>query len=165
MRKHFRLFAVALAFGITTEFAQAGDWIEKIYVRYEPAQTFKRISEYFTGEESMDTRLIVRQPAEERAGLYWILRTQQPLNTLPEGSALRVSFIRKGRSEIETRTYPLTSPGKQRTLYAGITGADWHDADALPVAWKVELIDAQEQPLDAAQSFLWAFPENDQPEA
>lgn len=129
-----------------------------VQVRYEEAQTFKRISEYFTGVENQGRRLIVRQPAEERAGLYWVIHTGVPISELSEGAQLRVSFFRLGSADVETRTYPLPTDRRVNTLFAGITGADWTRDDKLPTAWKLELLDSRGEILDARESYLWQYP-------
>ena len=58
MQKHNSLALIFLAALFIAPSAMANAWIEKVYVRYEPAQNFKRISEYFTGKENTGDRHI-----------------------------------------------------------------------------------------------------------
>ena len=47
-----------------------------------------------------------------------------------------------------------------REVLLGITGSDWPNPDKKALAWRITLIDGQENELAVHESFLWAFSEN-----
>lgn len=150
------LLVVVSLFGAAQ--AHAGDWFGKVYVRYESERNFKRISEYFTGEENLGCRLVVRQPENDRAGLYWVILLEQAATHLPDGAQLRVTFYRPGALEPESRAYALANDRSVNTIYAGVTGMDWPEMSQLPTAWQLEILNAQGEILDVKESFLWRYP-------
>jgi len=75
---------------------------------------------------------------------------------LPTGSQLKLEVIRSDSWGTKTFTFDLDTEGtRTRDIYAGLTGSDWSDDSAQPIAWKITLLDAQGQPLDDKKSFLW----------
>jgi len=158
MQSIVKTFATLTLFLSLSAIASASEWFDKVYVRYEPEQTFKRISEYFTGKEAQGNRMVVRLPVESREGMYWVIRLNQSTAQLPTGAQLKVSFYREGSITPESRTYPLDTERSVYTIFAGITGNDWPDKEAKPSAWKLELIDASGKAISSKKSFLWEYP-------
>lgn len=161
MQSFFKTALLASAFSLLSTLTYADAWIDKVQVRYKPEETFKRISEYFTGKENQGNRLIVRIPNDERAGLYWIIQLDQSVKNLPEGAQLRIDFFRQGSATVESRTYPLSNKRDVKTIFAGITGNDWKAEDPKPTAWRLEVLDKDGQALDTKQSYLWRYPQEE----
>ncbi len=159
MRKTFRYLLLVVSFVLMhSTVVGAHEWLDIVRVQYEKEQTFKRISEYLTGEEYQGRRMIVRNPENERAGMYWKLQLRKSTHELPEKAQLKVSYFRKNSSEIESRTYAISNERSVYVIYAGVTGSDWIEEESVPSAWKIELLDAEGKCLDMKQSFLWEYP-------
>lgn len=154
--KYFGCF-LFLSLSILTQL-QAGAWLDAIDVRYEKAETFKRISEYLTGKEYQGNRVIVRFPETERAGMYWVCQLKQSTALLPPKTRLKVSYFKKGSGEMKWQSFELSNKRNVPTVFAGITGDGWKESEAMPSAWRVDLIDQEGNILDSQQSFLWELP-------
>ena len=127
--------------------------------RYVEAKSFKRISEYFTGRENPGNRLLCRSRPAEREGLYFILSLDEHSRKLPQGSQFVVEFIRP--DDPETQTIRILVPEKRprgKEIYLGLTGDDWQDKTARPVAWRLRLVDASGEVIAERKSFLWECP-------
>jgi hypothetical protein len=123
---------------------------------------FRRISEYFTGEENTSGRLIERTDPQTRAGYYFIISLEwHPRTTLPAGTQADIDYIRKDDPEPRHAHFTFSAPtGTFHEILLGLTGAGWTDPDASMVAWRVTLKDAAGAVLADRQSFLWSLPEN-----
>jgi hypothetical protein len=44
----------------------------------------------------------------------------------------------------------------KKSIFLGLTGKDWADGNANPVAWKIEIQNLNEEILFYKQSFLWS---------
>ena len=127
--------------------------------RYVEAKSFKRISEYFTGRENPGNRLLCRSRPADREGLYFILSLDEHSRKLPQGSQFVVEFIRP--DDPETQTIRIPVPEKRprgKEIYLGLTGDDWQDKTARPVAWRLRLVDASGEVIAERKSFLWERP-------
>jgi hypothetical protein len=130
--------------------------------RYIEDMDFRRISEYFTGQENTSGRLIERTDPQQRAGYYFIVSLAwHPHTTLPAGTQADVDYIRKDDPQPRHAHFTFSAPtGTFNEILLGLTGTDWTDQDATMVAWKVTLKDAAGAVLADRQSFLWSLPEN-----
>lgn len=133
--------------------------------RYVEAKSFKRISEYFTGRENPGNRLLCRSRPAERAGFYFILSLDEHSRKLPQGTQFVVEFIRPDDPETKTIRVPVPeNRPRGKEVYLGLTGDDWSDKTARPVAWRLRLVDASGEVLAERKSFLWERP-NDKVES
>jgi hypothetical protein len=58
-----------------------------------------------------------------------------------------------------TYEFAFTPTNRKTSLVElGITGADWPHGDALPLAWKIEILDDNSAVIAAKKSFLWENP-------
>lgn len=139
--------------GVVTKAAE----IELAFTDYLRTGQFQRISEYFTGQERAGSRTLLRSNPEERSGLYFIIRLNEPL----ESSAINqveVELIRNESGEVETFTFHIENrQGKGRWIYCGLTGDDWPDEKVSPLAWSVRLKHNQRE-LAQHRSFLHSLP-------
>ena len=127
--------------------------------RYVEAKSFKRISEYFTGRENPGNRFLCRSHPAEREGLYFILSLDEHSRKLPQGTQFVVEFIRP--DDPETQTIRIPVPEKRtrgKEVYIGLTGDDWPDKTARPVAWRLCLVDVSGGVIAERKSFLWEHP-------
>ncbi len=144
----FALIAVRLTAGPLTAV--------RVWTDYRTAESFERISEYFTGQEASSKELILRSRAEERAGYYFLVRVANPQ---VEGCAAtaEIKVILPGQTTAQTFLLrpAVALPRGQTVLHLGLTGPDWPDAKQAPVAWQVRLLADDGSELLRERSFLW----------
>lgn len=132
--------------------------IKEVVTEYRTEQDFKRIREYFTGDEFTGRRLVVRSQADERAGCYFVLTMQEPVRKLPTDAKVRIAVVLSG--DEQPAVYDLPLPEERpagREIFAGLTGTDWADPEARPMAWRVALIDSAGNETSHRNSYLWKY--------
>jgi len=122
---------------------------------------FRRISEYFTGQENTSGRIIERTDPQQRAGHYFILSLEfHPRTTLPKGTQADLDYIRKNHAETVHQHFVFSADtGTWNEILLGLTGAAWPEKDESIVAWKITLKDATGKLLADRQSFMWGIPD------
>jgi len=128
--------------------------------RYMEDVEFRRISEYFTGDENKTGRVIERTDPKQRAGRYFIVSLEFHWHTtLPAGTQADLDYIRQDNAEPQHQHYVFsTDTGTWNEILLGLTGAAWPDKDESIIAWKITLKDAAGKVLADCQSFLWGMP-------
>ena len=130
----------------------------RLWPGYRTAESFDRISEYFTNEENTGAQIILRTQPKERAGYYFLLRVK---NAAPlAGARIELDLITAAAPRPQTHTFtPASLPAGKPVINLGVTGADWPGGpDAHPVAWRLRLLAADGRELLSEQSFLWGRP-------
>jgi len=130
--------------------------IVRIFPGWRDAASFKRISEYFDGRENTGGEAVLRTQPAQRAGYYFLVRVTAPAATAGVKAHLQVITEANARPR-EFDFSPALRTG-DTVFHLGLTGADWSDAQANPVAWRLDLTDAEGHPLASAQSYLWEKP-------
>ena len=134
---------------------------EVTFVRVWPgwvdAEAFETISEYFTGREESGNRIVHRTNPDVRAGFYFLARVANT-DAPPTGAKFSLQVIRPGNPEAKTYTFPAELREGSTVFQLGLTGDDWPDREVHPVAWKIDLLSADNQVLATSQSFLWSKP-------
>ncbi len=122
---------------------------------------FRRISEYFTGQENTSGRIIERTNPQQRAGHYFIISLEfHPRTTLPRGTQADLDYIRKNHAETQHQHFTFSADaGTWNEILLGLTGTDWPDNNETIVAWKITLKNASGKVLADDQSFLWGIPD------
>lgn len=131
--------------------------IVRILPEYRTADSFVRVSEYFTGRESTRGATLLRTQPEAREGYYFALRTKALVRH--EIAWLELQIITPFSPEPRTESFATTIPAGSHLTRFGLTGADWPDPKARPVAWKLRLLDADGAELASEQSYLWSKPD------
>ena len=139
-----------------------GATIVRIRPDYRTAESFDRISEYFTGAENTGGEIVLRTHPETRAGFYFFTRLKVRDDITIADAQIEISVITPASPE--AKTFLLRVPVALRKgtvlLNPGLTGPDWPwtgaDANARPVAWRVRLLHASGAVLASAQSYLWS---------
>ncbi len=127
--------------------------------RYETAQTFKRISEYFTGRENTGNRMILRTNPQVRPGYYFIFSLDESMQALPEGSIALMGVIWPGNPKpVEYALFLPIPRENKKELWFGLTGNANPGQTAQPVAWKISLLSPDGSTLVERKSFLWEQP-------
>jgi hypothetical protein len=145
-----RLFLLAL---IPTAALLASDvTLVRVWTGPRTAESFERISEYFSGEENTGGQTVLRTQPAARAGYYWLIRTKTGAAT---DARIELSVLVAGTDTPRVITLPTRLPSGSHATMVGLTGEDWPNLEARPVAWKLRVLDAAGNPLATEESFLW----------
>jgi hypothetical protein len=146
------LFLSALA--VTASAAELS--IVRVFTGWRDAASFKHISEYFDGRENTHGEIMLRTHADQRAGYYFLVRAANP--GAPVTVQLKVQLIAPTEPKLRNFTFPAELKSGENVLNLGLTGADWPDFKANPVAWKLDIVAADGRVLATEKSYLWEKP-------
>ncbi len=130
--------------------------IVRVFTGWRDAASFKRISEYFDGKENTGGEAVLRTHPDQRGGYYFLVRVTNPAAARPATARLQV--ITHTDAKPQTFTFTPALKAGATVFHLGLTGPDWPDAKADPVAWKLELTDAEGKVLATEKSYLWDKP-------
>jgi len=163
VRAIFSLVLIALLLPLTGISAAQTIEFSRIRPEYRVDASFKRISEYFSGEENSGKRKVFRTRDDDRDGFYFSFRIEVARGeTVPAGTV--ALFLYAPGTYVPTE-YAFDLEAQSRRwieVIIGLTGTDWADPEVRPVAWRLEFRDASGQPIGFEESFLWRLPEEDQ---
>lgn len=133
--------------------------IEQGYTRYMREGQFQHLREFFSGEEYTGRRLIERSDPANRAGQYFVLILDARLRELPSDTVAVLDFLSANDLDPRTQRFPLQTSKKpgSRQIYLGLTGDDWNGEETQLIAWRVRLLQGEQQ-LAEWKSFLWEMP-------
>ena len=132
--------------------------IESGVVRYFDAGELQTLSAYFSSTFTSRGRVIVRTDETAVEGLYFQLLLEEELDQWPNELTLKVWYWEPDDLEATQRELELTPAElSTREVWIGLTGDDWPDPDAIPVAWKVEIEDRSGGMIADWKSFLWSL--------
>ena len=139
--------------------ATASATIIRVWPDYRAAESFDRISEYFTGAENTGNQIVLRTHPESRDGFYFFTRLKTPAD-IAAGAQVEIGVITPGSPAAKTFLLRVPVALRKGTLLLnpGLTGPDWPPTDAKthPVAWRVRLLSADGAELATSQSYLWS---------
>lgn len=150
-----------LIFALLTSLARA-DVIEftRIWPAWRDTASFVRISEYFGGKENSGRQTMLRTNPESRDGYYFLTRVKN--EGAPRADVRFVlEVITPDSPRPKVFTFPTSLPARGHVFNLGLTGKDWTDEEIHPVAWRLRLLDAEDNVLSSSHSFLWQMPESD----
>ena len=154
-----RLAALLFALGFLAPLSAADLSVVRVWPGYRTAESFERISEFFTGRENDSGQTLLRSQPSSRAGFYFLTRVK---NSGPALDDVRVELhVIRPDSATPRRIDNFTTtriPAGSHVFQIGLTGADWPDAGANPVAWQLRFLSADGTELLREQSFLWGQP-------
>lgn len=154
--------AVLISF-VCASFVHASDLqIIRVWPSYRQADSFKRISEYFSGNENTGSEIVLRTQPNERTGYYFLTRIK---NTGPAIANARVELqlITPVSPEVQTHSFDVALPTGKKVLQLGLTGGDWTNSKTKPVAWLVRFLTVDGVELAREQSYLWSQPDLPKP--
>jgi len=149
-------FLFALTLGCSSALV-GGVEVVRLLPEYMPATAFDRVSEYFTNKENTRGATIIRTQPASRDGFYFNLRAKSPAAI--EVVWIELQVITPTSTQTRTESFALSLPKGSHLVRLGLTGKDWPDAKAHPVAWKLRLLGADGAELATHQSFLWSKPD------
>lgn len=130
--------------------------IARVYTGWREAASFKRISEYFDGKENTGGETVLRTHPDQRAGYYFLVRVKNPAGPRPVKADLEIITDTAAKPVAHHFTANLNSG--DTVFHLGLTGNDWPGSAANPVAWKLDLTDADGNILATEKSYLWEKP-------
>ncbi len=154
-----RSFWTACCFCVLATFAKAEIRFVHVWGNYRTADSFVRISEYFTGhEEPGHGQTLLRTQPRQRGGYYFLSRVK---NTDAEisGAKIELQIITARNPAAVKYDFPIDVPRGQHVYQVGLTGTDWPTLDEQPVAWKMSLFSSDGKTLAEEQSFAWSKPD------
>jgi hypothetical protein len=131
----------------------------RIWPGYRTAESFERISEFVSGQENTGGQTFLRSQPGSREGFYFLTRIKNPGTSL-ENVRTELSVITPASAEpkVFAAFAPVSLPSGSHVFQIGLTGKDWPEPAANPVAWQLRLLSADGQELLREQSFLWSQP-------
>lgn len=148
--------AATLLFLLPAGAIERSDRILRIHGAYYPAEDFHRISEFFTGRENFGGRIVRRSFPEYREGYYLSVRLRAYPYRKKFENAVRLDIVRPGELDPETYWFALdASPRRTPEILLGLTGDDWPDPAAEPLAWRLAFYDPDGREIAWAKSYLW----------
>ena len=130
--------------------------LTRVWPAWRTAESFDRISEYFTGEENTGNHTVLRSQPEVRAGYYFLIRAKS--TGAQPGAKFVLQIITPAAPAPKTYTFPAALSAKETVFDLGLTGTDWPDRKTNAVAWHLAIVAADGRELASRQSFLWAKP-------
>lgn len=129
--------------------------IKTAYSRYLTQEEIRPILSTLSGKEANQQRFrtLVRSSEEAYQGRYFILQAERNLSP----ASARLEWIATDSKEVRERSFSIPS-NPNGWLYFGITGDDWPGPEVAVLAWRIELRDAQGNPVALWKSFLWEMP-------
>jgi hypothetical protein len=150
--------SAALVFACLPLVASAATGIVRVWTSYRTVDSFKRVSEFFDGQEDTGSEAVHRSQAGARDGFYFLVRTKT--DTAQTGASIAVDIVLPGRPEVKRFSFPVDLPPNQKVFQLGLTGADWPGVTVRPSAWRITLVGADGSKLATQQIFLWSDPIN-----
>lgn len=138
--------------------SDSGVTVVRVFTGWKEGASFKRISEYFTGKENTGGSVVLRTRAEQRSGFYFFVRLNNPGPATP----VKINVEVVTPTDKQTKDFSFSSELKSgaNVFDLGLTGEDWLDAKANPVAWKVDFVASDGRVLASEKSYLWEKPGN-----
>lgn len=134
--------------------------IEQVNTRLFGREEFTSIGEYFTGDEHLGGRTILRTEPSRREGYYFVIDLGEPVASLPQGAVVVLRILPAASGQLEELRLPLAGvPRRGERLLVGLTEAAWAQSESPLLAWRVSIEDPVGVELAAEASFLWAMPQ------
>jgi hypothetical protein len=130
--------------------------VVRVQHEWRDAASFKRIAEYFDGQEHNGGEALRRSHPEARSGYYFFVRVKNPGALRPAKAALQV--VTSASAQPVSYEFPVELRAGYTVFNIGLTGADWPDSKQHPVAWKLNFLADDGHILATATSYLWEKP-------
>jgi hypothetical protein len=154
MRLSLRIILGLLALTVAASASEIT--IVRTLPEWRSAASFKRVSEYFTGKENPSGTTILRTHPEQRSGFYFLVRAINPGATT--ATKINLQLVTPSEGKPKTYTFESTLEAGKNIFNIGLTGEDWIDPRANPVAWKIEFLSPDGRVLASDLSYLWENP-------
>jgi hypothetical protein len=130
--------------------------IVRLWTGYRDAASFIHLGREPTVDDEPGNAQVLRSQPDSRDGFYFTLRLRG--DPVPDGKIV-LQVIPPNAVEPRTLTFPFTTENQRRVLLlVGLTGSDWNQGEAMPLAWKFEIVSNAGTVLATEESFLWRKP-------
>ena len=122
---------------------------------FREAQEFLRIPEFFTQQEYTGKRLILRSD-KNRSGLYFEFFNTKEIGDSTPSSAFILQVIDSSQLKPKKFVFDIPNNIKEKTeVILGLTGPEWNTDETRLIAWKLSLVEPEQDPITLSQSALW----------
>ena len=118
---------------------------------------FKRIPDFFTGQEYSGSKVYHRSNPSEREGYFFVVKVNGLLPEISTDAYWRLEWISPLDPVSQTVKIPIKNLeifGKE--VFIGLTGNNWPGQSVQPLAWRLCLMEKAEVVIAKSQSFLWS---------
>src|SRR5450631_2270729 len=98
--------------------------LKRVWPEWCSADSFQSLYEYHTGRELTGKRTLLRSHPENRGGLYFMTRVENPGAALP-GATFVIRVISPESTDTRVFTFPVSVPAGSWLFQVGLTGKDW----------------------------------------
>ena len=151
------LAAALLLLSLASASRAADVSIKRVWPEWFDADSFQSFYEDHTGNELTGRWIPLRSRPQDRAGLYFLTRVENPGARIL-GATFVIRVIAPESTDTRTYSFPADVPAGSRLFQIGLTGKDWAKRREEPVAWALELRAPDGSVLASARSFLWEKP-------
>jgi hypothetical protein len=152
------LLAAFALFSAASGAARAADLqFKRVWPQWHDADSFQSLYEEKTGRELAAGWIVLRSRTDQRGGLYFLTRVENPGAQL-RGATFILRVISPDSIDPKTFNFPADVPAGSRLFEIGLTGKDWAGPRVQPIAWELELRAADGSLLTRSTSFLWEKP-------
>jgi hypothetical protein len=130
--------------------------IVRVFTGWREASSFKYISEYFTGRENTHGEVVLRTQPGQRGGYYFLVRIANPGASIPV--TFKLQLILPTGHKVQEQSFATELKSGATVFNLGLTGSDWPNPKANPVAWKLDLLGSDGRLLATEKSYLWEKP-------
>ncbi|MBI2515637.1 MAG: hypothetical protein HYV95_01865 [Opitutae bacterium] len=148
---------LCLFIGVVAPVSASDLKIVRVFTGWRDAESFKRIAEYFDGKEHTGGEIVLRTHPGQRGGYYFLVRVSNP--GAPARAQFQLQLIEAGQPAQHTTVFPAEVKTGTSVFQLGLTGPEWQNAKAQPVAWQVLILSADDgRVLATEKSYLWEKP-------
>lgn len=128
----------------------------RVFTGWRDGASFKRIAEYFDGQEHTGNETILRTVPAQRTGYYFLVRVKNAGAARPV--RFQLEFVEPGSGASRIQTFPAELAAGSQVFQLGLTGPQWQDPKAQPMAWHLRVLGAADEILAVEKSYLWEKP-------
>lgn len=148
------LLLLALSFSSTSATALT---IEQAFPRFYPDRSIESLQQRLGLGSGQTFRSVIPSQKHSPQGWYFLIELDQPLPATAHSA--RIRLYRTDALDAASHSWPLDDLRPRRMLYLGLTGTDWPEDTAVrPLAWRIEIVDAEGAVLASWESFLYSLP-------
>jgi hypothetical protein len=129
----------------------------RVWPQWHDADSFKSYYEFKKGDELTGNFVVIRSQPKDRNGLYFLTRVENKAAPISD-VIFTVRVIKPDSTDTLSYSFAAFIPKGGQLFEIGLTGTDWANAKAQPVAWSVELHAPDGRLIAAKSSFLWEKP-------
>jgi hypothetical protein len=128
--------------------------VQRVWHRYRNEASFTRIAEYFGAPESVRP-YVTRSQLDSRSGYYFSVKLKA--SNIVSDAIVVLEYIVPNEEAPRVKFFPLKLESGSFVGLFGLTGTDWVDKEAVPVAWCLRVLNASGTEIARERSFTWSL--------